>query len=85
MRGRIEDNRPIRNGDPLFREIFEHHAAITIEITNLPDGVQLTETSADPLVQLLIRQHAHRAVSEFVAAGMTRAMQPTPLPDGYHD
>jgi hypothetical protein len=32
---------------------------------------------------LLIRQHAHRAVSEFVAEGMARAMEPTPLPPGY--
>jgi len=84
MRARIEDNRPIRHGDPLFREIFKHHAAITIDTTDLPDGVQVTETSTDPQVQLLIRQHAHKAVSEFVAAGMQRAMQPTPLPDGYH-
>lgn len=84
MRGRIEDNRPIRHGDPLFREIFEHHAQISIEITDLPDGVQVTETSTDPQVQLLIRQHARRAVSEFVADGMARAMRPTPLPEGYH-
>ena len=84
MRARIEDNRPIRHGDPLFREIFEHHAAITIDTADLPDGVQVTETSTDPQVQLLIRQHAHKAVSEFVASGMQRAMQPTPLPDGYH-
>lgn len=55
MRGRIEDNRPIRHGDPLFREIFERHTAITIEITDLPDGVQVTEASTDPQVQPLIR------------------------------
>lgn len=29
----------------------------------------MTETSDDPQVVLLIRQHAHRAVSEFVAKG----------------
>jgi hypothetical protein len=84
MRSRIEDNRPIRHGDPLFREIFEHHTQISLDVADLPDGVQVGETSTDPQVQLLIRQHARRAVSEFVAAGMARAMQPTPLPDGYH-
>jgi hypothetical protein len=31
----------------------------------------------------LIRQHARRAVSEFVARGMERMHEPTPLPDGY--
>lgn len=83
MRERLEDERPIRKGDPLFQEIFEHHAAIVIDIVELPDGVEVTETSADAQVELLIRQHAHRAVSEFVESGMQRAMQPTPLPDGY--
>jgi hypothetical protein len=83
MRARIEDNRPIRHGDPLFREIFEHHAQVSIDIIDLPDGVEVAETSTDPQVELLIRQHARRAVSEFVADGMTRAMRPTPLPDGY--
>lgn len=84
MAARIETNRPIRHGDPLFREIFKHHADVGIVIDELPDGVQVTETSTNAQVALLIRQHAHRAVTEFVAQGMPRAMQPTPLPDGYH-
>ena len=84
MNARIEQNRPIRHGDPLFREIFNHHADVTIAVEQLPDGVQVTETSADPQVTLLIRQHARAAVSQFVASGMARAMQPTPLPAGYH-
>ncbi len=83
MGARMERGDAIRQMDPLFRELFEHSDAITIQITDLPDGVQVTETSSDPQVQLLIWQHAHRAVSEFVASGMQRAMQPTPLPEGY--
>lgn len=83
MRSRLADNRPIRQGDPLFREIFKHQADITITIEAVPGGVQITETSANPQVQLLIRQHARAAVSQFVASGMNRAMQPTPLPEGY--
>jgi len=83
MRARLADNRPIRQGDPLFREIFKHHADITISVEQIPGGVQVTETSANPQVQLLIRQHARAAVSQFVQSGMSRAMQPTPLPDGY--
>jgi hypothetical protein len=84
MKARIEQNRPIRHGDPLFREIFNYHADVTIAVEQLPDGVQVTETSADRQVTLLIRQHARAAVSQFVASGMARAMQPTPLPAGYH-
>jgi len=83
MRARIEEGDPIRQMDPLFREIFEHHEAIEIEIESVRGGVRVTETSDDPQVVLLIRQHARRAVSEFVAGGMGRAMRPTPLPPGY--
>lgn len=67
----------------MFREIFEHHDKIEIEVDRIAGGVLVVETSVNPQVELLIRQHAHRAVSEFVAEGMARAMQPTPLPPGY--
>jgi hypothetical protein len=83
MKGRIETGRPIRQMDPLFREIIEHYGAISMTVNQIPGGVEVTETSPDPQVALLIRQHAHHAVSEFVARGMDRAMQPTPLPAGY--
>jgi hypothetical protein len=83
MRTRLEEGDPIRQMDPLFREIFEHHQAIEMRTEKVAGGVRVTETSADQQVTLLIRQHARRAVSEFVADGMTRAMRPTPLPPGY--
>lgn len=83
MRDRVKEGNPIRLMDPLFREIFEHHEEVDMEVEETPGGVVVVETSADPQVELLIRQHAHRAVSEFVAEGMARAMQPTPLPPGY--
>lgn len=83
MHERIEDGTPIRMMDPLFREIFEHHEAIDMRIEDIDGGVRVTETSEDPQVVLLIRQHARQAVSEFVDRGMKRAMQPTPLPEGY--
>ena len=54
-----------------------------MEPESIEEGVLVVETSPDPQVELLIRQHAHRAVSEFVAEGMSRAMRPTPLPPGY--
>jgi hypothetical protein len=83
MQARIEDGDPIRHMDPLFREIFDHHEAIELHVENIPGGVRVTETSRDPQVVLLIRQHARRAVSEFVRGGMERAMRATPLPPGY--
>jgi hypothetical protein len=83
MKARVERGDPIRVMDPVFREIFEHHSEVNIDVERIPGGVLVVETSTDPQVELLIRQHAHRAVSEFVAHGMTRAMRPTPLPSGY--
>ena len=85
MKERIEMGQPIRQMDPLFREIFRHHEKIRLEIEDVPGGVRATETSDDPQVTLLIRQHAKRAVSEFVQGGMNRAMQGTPLPEGYKE
>lgn len=83
MKERVERGDVIRPMDPLFREIFDHHTAIRMEVEDVADGVRVTESSDDPQVTLLIRQHARRAVSEFVAEGMPRAMEPTPLPAGY--
>lgn len=83
MRDRVEDGAAIRHMDPLFREIFEHHEKIELTVEDIDGGVRVVETSEDAQVALLIRQHARRAVSEFVASGMDRAMRPTPLPEGY--
>ena len=84
MKERVEEGEAIRHMDPLFREIFEHHEEIELEVERIEGGVLVVETSVNRQVELLIRQHAHRAVSEFVAEGMARAMQPTPLPRAYH-
>ncbi|QGK70247.1 hypothetical protein GIY23_12555 [Allosaccharopolyspora coralli] len=83
MRSRLDHGAAIRQMDPLFAEIFERAHQVELEIEHVPGGVRVDETSRDPVTAMLIRQHAHQAVSEFVAAGMNRAMRPTPLPPGY--
>ncbi len=83
MKERIEGGEPIRQGDPLFREIFANHEHIHMAVEDVREGVRVKETADDAHVVPLVRQHARRAVSEFVAEGMPRAMQPTPLPPGY--
>lgn len=83
MKDRMEKGQTIRHMDPVFRELFEHHEKVHIQINPTEKGVHVVETSPDPQVVLLIQQHANRAVSEFVEEGMSRAMQPTPLPEGY--
>lgn len=83
MKARMKEGRPIRQMDPVFRELFRHHKNVRLAPKEVPGGIQVTETSDDPQVVLLIRQHAHQAVSGFVRYGMPRAMQPTELPVGY--
>ena len=83
MKKRMEERKPIRQMDPLFRELFEHSEKIKLKIEETEKGVHVIETSDDPQMGLLIKQHANKSVSEFVEYGMQRAMKPTPLPDGY--
>lgn len=83
MKWRLDRDHPIRQLDPLFAEIFAHHQQIDLQVEPLPDGVRVLETSSDPRTVMLFRQHAVRAVSEFIATGMDRALRPTPLPPGY--
>jgi hypothetical protein len=83
MAARMETGQGVRHWDPLFVEIFRHHDAISMEIEDIEGGVRVRETSDDPEVQELIRQHATRGVSEFVERGFDRAHEPTPLPEGY--
>ena len=85
MHERLKEKKPIRQMDPLFREIFKHADKIEMQIEDLSNGVLVVETSEDPQVVKLIQQQANRAVSEFVEHGMQRAMQPTPLPEGYQE
>lgn len=83
MKERIHERKPIRQMDPVFREIFDNAGKIEMEFEDIEKGIMVIETSQDPQVVKLIQQHANRAVSEFVEHGMQRAMQPTPLPEGY--
>lgn len=82
MKKRLEQGQPMRMWDPLFQEIFRNAGKIQMKIEEIPGGVRVTETSADPRVQLLIRQHA-QAVVQFVEKGMPAAHEAHSLPKGY--
>ena len=82
MAALIHDGGRIRNWDPLFREIFDRREAIEIQIDDLEDGVEVTETSSEAEVARLIQAHA-RKVDEFVARGRAAYREETPLPEGY--
>ncbi len=81
MKQRVESGHGMRHWDPLFVELFRNYEKIEMEIEDVPGGVRVRETSDDPDVAILIRQHAIRGVSEFVAGGHERAGQRTPMPD----
>jgi hypothetical protein len=83
MDARLSAGMPVRRWDPLFAELVARYRSIDMVYQDVPGGITVTQTSEDPQVVLLIRQHAHRAVSEFVARGFDRAGEPTPLPEGY--
>jgi len=82
MKTRLEAGQPVRMWDPLFAALYEHHDEISLSVAEIEGGVRVTETSQNPEVVALIRQHANRAVSEFAAEGFERAHETTPLPGG---
>lgn len=79
MQSRIEQGQPLRMWDPLFREIFRHAGKIQMKVEEIPGGIRITENSADPQVQKLIRSHA-QAIGGFVESGFESAMEPHELP-----
>ena len=83
MKARLESGMPIRLWDPTYAELYQQREKIRLSIEEVPGGVKVTHTSDDPQVMLLIRQHARKGVSEFVADGWNRVHQPTPLPAEY--
>jgi intracellular sulfur oxidation DsrE/DsrF family protein len=79
MKHRVENGNPIRMRDPLFAELFRHADKIQFEYEDTPRGVRVVETSEDPQVARLIKEHA-KVVSGFVSRGFTEAMKNHPVP-----
>jgi hypothetical protein len=75
MARHLEEGRPVRMWDPVFQGIFRHHDEITLSFKDIEQGIQVTETSANPEVVSLIRAHAEK-VDGFVAKGHAAARPP---------
>ena len=82
MKQRLEENFGLRFWDPAFAELFAQHGKIRMELTLLPDGVLIEETSDDPNVVTLIQAHG-QIINLFVAHGGAQAQQESPLPAAY--
>lgn len=78
MTARVHEARPIHRRDPLFREIFANSEKITMKMDRTEKGVRVIETSDDPYVAKLIKQHAE-VIGLFIANGRAEAMKDHPV------
>jgi hypothetical protein len=82
MHRRLHENFGLRYWDPAFPEIFAQRQKVHMEVTLIPNGVLVEETSTDANVVKLIQAHG-MIVSLFVKKGFEQAQQQSPLPDDY--
>lgn len=78
MVARVHEARPIHQRDPLFREIFANTGKIKMEVKRTPKGVRVIETSDDPYVAKLVKQHAD-VIGLFIQNGRSEAMKDHPV------
>ena len=78
MVARVHEARPVHQRDPLFREIFVNSQKIRMDVTRTPKGVRVIETSDDPYVAKLIKQHAD-VIGLFIQNGRSEAMKDHPV------
>lgn len=65
----VQDGRRVRGWDPLFVEIFDNTGDITIELTDLTNGVQVKQSGSTPCAVELAKAHA-QAVDGFVTGAI---------------
>lgn len=68
MKARLDAGLPVRQWDPAFREVFQHHAAIQTEFTDLDNGIEVVVRGTTPEAIAVARNHG-KVVSGFVADG----------------
>lgn len=82
MHRRLQENASLRHWDAAFPEIFAQRDKVNMEVTLIPNGVLVEETSLDANVIKLIQAHGH-IVSLFTQYGFEQAKQTSPLPADY--
>ncbi len=82
MHQRLLSNLGLRHWDAAFPEIFAQRDKVNMEVTLIPNGVLVEETSTDVNVIKLIQAHGH-IVSLFTQYGFEQARQTSPLPADY--
>lgn len=79
MYRRMKERKPVRRWDPLFAALFDKADQISLEITEIPGGIEVTETSTDAEAIALIQAHA-KVVTGFAAKGFAEAQVAHPTP-----
>ena len=78
MKRRVETGARIRQWDPIYVAVFDAGTKIKLDIERTGKGVRVRETSTDPAVVKLIRQHAG-VVSAFAALGTEESAKEHPV------
>lgn len=82
MKARMQTGSFVRRWDPVFAELFDNHEAVSIEVTETPRGVRISETGTHPDAIRFLRSHA-LGLSDFVRGGFEFSPLDTPmLPTG---
>jgi protein tyrosine phosphatase (PTP) superfamily phosphohydrolase (DUF442 family) len=77
MQTRMKAGAQVRIWDPVFKDLFAHHAKASIEVTPTDKGVKIVESSRDPETINLLRSHA-MGVSDSVRRGHEAGSRETP-------
>ncbi len=78
MQRRMHDGSRVRQWDPVFVKLFDHHEAVHLDVQATDKGVRILETSDDPEVVRVLHSHA-AGVSEMVKRGGEAARNETPF------
>ncbi|CAJ1946596.1 unnamed protein product [Cylindrotheca closterium] len=80
MKARVDGGMRVRNWDPFFAAMVEHHDETSVELSNLSNGVQVELSASTDCGQSLIEAHTE-VVSLFVETGREEASKPHDVPD----
>jgi hypothetical protein len=78
MKDRIGKGRRVRTWDPVFRELFDRHDKVRLEVELTAKGVSIVETTDDPETLRLLRSHS-AGVTEMVIEGNKASQRETPF------
>ncbi len=79
MKARIEGGYRVRQWDPLYVAMFDHADKLRVDFEKTEKGIKVIETSDDPHVVQLIREHA-KVVSGFAQHGFAESEKAHPAP-----